>query len=159
MTLLPFRRWNPGYNTQTDMFLEIPQLHVKVPIVGVPGSETGWDVSWLGDRAGYLEGSAFPTLPGNSIIGGHVYLSNGLAGPFLHLEELKWGDLFTVHAFGQDYIYEVREERIIAPDNTAALMMHETHPWITLFTCKEYDSKRDIYLARIIVRAVLVEIQ
>ena len=65
-------------------------------------------MTWLGNRAGWLNGTSYPTWDGNSVITGHVYLADGLAGPFLNIGKLKYGDRVIVHAYGKDYIYEVR---------------------------------------------------
>ena len=51
------------------MTLEIPSLGVTMPVVGVPETFDGWDVSWLGEDAGWLAGTAYPTWEGNSCAG------------------------------------------------------------------------------------------
>ncbi|MCP4139183.1 MAG: hypothetical protein GY755_02640 [Chloroflexi bacterium] len=71
VTRLPKQPTAKAY-TDTAMMLEIPKLNVSMPIVGVPQSADGWDVTWLGNSAGYLAGSAFPTWAGNTVITGHV---------------------------------------------------------------------------------------
>jgi LPXTG-site transpeptidase (sortase) family protein len=142
----------------TDTLLEIPRLGVKIPIVGVPLRNGVWNTSWLGKQAGWLEGSAFPSWNGNSILTSHVYLSNGLPGPFVYLSRLKFGDQVIVHAFGQRYTFEVRTNTIIQP-NDSSVLKHEDRPWLTLVTCKEYDQKTKLYLKRVVVRAVLVTVE
>jgi hypothetical protein len=72
--------------------LKIPRLGVEMAVVGVPEVGGGWDVSWLGDQAGYLEGTAFPTLPGNSVIAGQVYEAYENPGPFACLYRLSFDD-------------------------------------------------------------------
>jgi LPXTG-site transpeptidase (sortase) family protein len=141
----------------TDVLLEIPSLGVKIPIIGVPGKNGTWDVSWLGKQAGWLEGSAFPSWSGNSVLTSHVYTSNGLPGPFVNLNKLKYGDQIIVHAYGQKYIFEVQTNQVVAPNDTSAFK-HEEKSWLTLITCKEYDEKTNSYQKRVIVRAVLVKV-
>ena len=141
----------------TDLILEIPRLGVKMSIVGVPLTKDGWDVSWLGKQAGWLEGSAFPSWNGNSVLTGHVYDSNGLPGPFVKLNTLRYGDKIVVHAYGQKYTFEVRTNQVVAPNDASALQ-HEERSWLTLITCKEYDEKTDTYEKRVVVRAVLVSV-
>jgi LPXTG-site transpeptidase (sortase) family protein len=141
----------------TDVLLEIPSLGVKLPIVGVGKKNGTWDVSWLGRQAGWLEGSAFPSWSGNSVLTSHVYDSNGLPGPFVNLYKLKYGDQIIVHAYGQKYIFEVQSNQVVAPNDTSAFK-HEEKPWLTLITCKEYDEKTNSYNKRVIVRAVLVKV-
>ncbi|HEU0291726.1 MAG TPA: sortase [Anaerolineales bacterium] len=142
----------------TDVMLEIPSLGVKIPIVGVPKKNGTWDASWLGRQAGWLEGSAFPSWSGNSLLTSHVYDSNGLPGPFVNLYKLKYGDQIIVHAYGQKYLFEVQSNQVVAPNDTSAFK-HEEKSWLTLITCKEYDEKTDSYRKRVIVRAVLVKVQ
>jgi LPXTG-site transpeptidase (sortase) family protein len=89
------------------------------------------------------------------VLTGHVYGSNGLPGPFVNLNTLKYGDKIVVHAYGQKYTYEVRANTIVDPNN-ASVFAHEDKAWLTLVTCKEYDEKPNTYGKRVVVRAVLV---
>ena len=90
------------YQSYNYVSLEIPSLEVEAPIVGVPISQYGWNLSWLGDQAGWLEGTAFPSWKGNSAITAHVVDANGQPGLFADLSILKWGDEVVVQAYGQD---------------------------------------------------------
>jgi LPXTG-site transpeptidase (sortase) family protein len=130
-----------------------------MPIVGVPLVNGKWDVSWLGNNAGWLNGSAYPTWNGNSVLTGHVTDAAGNPGPFSKLSTLWWGDEVIVHASGAQYVYEVRSVLQAAPGNINTLMKHETLPWVTLVTCRGYDISSDSYLYRLLVRAVLVEVR
>ena len=144
--------------TQTDgVTVEIPTLGINIPIVGVPLTDGGWDVSWLGNQAGWLAGSAFPSWNGNSVLTGHVYDSNGLPGPFVNLSQLKYGDKVVIHAYGQKYTFEVRANALVEPSETW-IFNHEERAWLTLVTCKEYDEKMNMYKKRVVVRAVLVNV-
>ncbi|MEA4906204.1 MAG: sortase [Anaerolineaceae bacterium] len=156
-SLLPAQPDGRRY-TAASVVLEIPALGIKTAIVGIPATPDGWDATWLGSQAGYLEGTAFPSLPGNSVISGHVYLANGRPGPFIHLGTLRWGDQVRLEAFGKLYVYEVREVTTIAPNDVQTLLQHEELPWVTLFTCKSYDAEQDAYRLRTMVRAVLVSV-
>jgi len=84
-------------------------------------------------------------------------LSNGLPGPFVYLSKLKYGDQIIVHAFGQQYTFEVRTNQVVSPSDTSAFK-HEERSWLTLITCKEYDEKTNTYKKRVVVRAVLVSV-
>ncbi|HSL29396.1 MAG TPA: sortase, partial [Anaerolineales bacterium] len=145
------------YSTAGEVALEIPSLGVKIPVVGVLLRNGNWNVSWLGRQAGWLEGSAFPSWMGNSILTAHVYLSNGLPGPFVNLNRLRYGERIIVHAYGERYIFEVQTNKVVDPDDRSVLK-HENQPWLTLITCKEYDPKTDTYRKRVVVRAVLVSV-
>jgi LPXTG-site transpeptidase (sortase) family protein len=144
-----------AYSETGGLQIEIPRLGVNLPIVGVPLGPQGWDLTWLGEQAGYLEGTAFPSWSGNSAITGHVYLPDGRPGPFVRLGELGWGDEIIVRGFGLRYIFSVREVRQVLPEDLSVLR-HEDRPWVTLITCKGYDERRETYRTRVAVRAVLV---
>ena len=154
-TILPVQPDRLAY-ADSDMWLEIPRLGVREQVLGVPES-LGWDISWLGDAIGYLEGTAFPTWNGNSVLTGHVTTSSGRPGPFAELDSLKWGDQVIIHAWGQQYIYEIRSIDLwVRPDATGILSKHEERSWLTLITCHSYDPKTGTYRWRTIARATLV---
>ena len=158
-SILPAQPDTKTYSDLGDLWLEIPRLQVELPIVGVPLIDNVWDVSWLGDQAGWLNGTAFPTHAGNSVISAHVYDASGNPGPFVHLDTLIWGDQVIVHAFGQEYVYSVRESVLAGPGAIASVIRHEQYPWLTLITCQSYDEASNSYRLRVVVRAVQVEIR
>jgi len=172
VTALPATGFAPGRVTALEvqpqekiftdlgsLWLEIPQLGVEMPIVGVPLLGDEWDVSWLGSSAGWLEGSAYPTWQGNSVVTGHVWNADNTPGPFRHLDTLRWGDRVIVHLGGGEYIYEVRRVLEVSPTKVSTMMQHEEQAWLTLVTCKGYDGQKDEYRLRTLVRAVLVEVK
>ena len=144
---------------KTEYVLSIPKLDVKMPIVGVPKTMTGWDVTWLGEKAGYLAESAYPTQAGNTVLTGHVWDNLNHAGPFADLKNLAYGDEILITAAGGVYVYEVRESQVIAPNDLDAVFQEETFDWVTLLTCENYQEGLGTYAARRIVRAVLVEVR
>ena len=148
-----------AYADLGELWLEVPRLHVQMPIVGVPQVDGEWDVSWLGNQAGWLHGSTFPTWSGNSVLTGHVWDALNLPGPFNGLNTLQYSDQVIVHAWGSEYIYEVRSIRRVLPNNIDAMMKREESSWITLMTCQGYDEATDTYKYRVLVRAVLVEVK
>jgi LPXTG-site transpeptidase (sortase) family protein len=159
VTAMPAQPEDKMYQGLGNLWLEIPRLGVKESIVGVQlGLDGEWDLTWLGDQAGYLDGTAYPTHAGNSVITGHVYLSDGSPGPFVNLHTLRYGDSVIVHLDGQRYFYEVRSDTVTSPDNNSAFK-HEIYPWLTLITCKDYDALTGTYSHRVTVRAVLIKIE
>jgi LPXTG-site transpeptidase (sortase) family protein len=157
LTTLPFQPISKAYANLREMWLEIPRFGVETAILGVPEIGSGWDTTWLGDKAGYLQGTAFPTWQGNSAIAGHKVLPNGEKGPFADLQRLRYGDHIIIHSWGQRYFYEVRAiDRVQAQD--LSILKHEELPWLTLITCQDFDEETGVYLWRTIVRAVQVEI-
>jgi LPXTG-site transpeptidase (sortase) family protein len=157
-TELPEMPAGSGETTTEGMLLEIPSLDVHLPIVGVPLGPSGWTLTWLGDNAGYLEGTAYPTHDGNTALTGHVYSADGLPGPFYRLQELVWGDEIRIFAGDSVYIYQVRQALIVGPDDLRVLR-HEERDWVTLLTCDGYDPVRGAYARRVAVRAVLIRVE
>ncbi len=157
ITTLPEQPADKSY-AATDVWMEIPSQGIKMPIVGIPLVDGDWDLSWLSQEAGWLNGTAFPGWEGNSGLTGHVTLPNGKPGPFANLGGLKWGDRIIIHAYGEMYIYEVRENRTIKPYSVSVLK-HEDDAWLTLITCKTYIESTNTYADRTAVRAVLVKVQ
>jgi LPXTG-site transpeptidase (sortase) family protein len=167
---LPATGFAPGVVTQLSeqpaastylefdaLMLEIPQLDVLAPIWGVPQTQNGWDVSWLGPNAGYLYGTAFPTWVGNSVLTAHVWNADNAAGPFYHLKDLQYGDQFFVHANGQTYVYEVRTNQLVSESNLS-VMKDSDYSLVTLITCESFSEASGEYLYRRAVQAVLVDV-
>lgn len=157
ITSLPPQPGQKLYAAAGEQWLEIPSQSLKVAIVGVPAVEGKWDLTWLGDQAGYLEGTAFPGLPGNTAITAHVYSANNKPGPFVNLKNLKWGDRLVLRSFGQVLTYEVRQvDTHLAPGDLSPLK-HEEYAWLTLLTCEGFQPDQAAYRWRVAVRAVLVK--
>jgi LPXTG-site transpeptidase (sortase) family protein len=153
LTVLP--NLTAPYNDLGSLWMEIPRLGLEMPIVGVPGEGNTWDVTWLGSDAGWLEGTAYPAFPGNSVLTGHVWNADNTPGPFANLKELHYGDTVLIHIGRSVYAYEVRENRLVEPDDFSVLG-HEEYDWITLLTCQGFDEREGDYTLRRVVRAVRV---
>jgi len=158
ITVLPYQPLEKAYTSYDELKLEIPVIKVNITIVGVPLADRGWDVSWLGTNAGWLNGSAFPTRSGNSVITGHVWDASDRPGPFVKLKTLKYGDQVRIRAWGQVYTYEVRLNNLVSPNNPAVALKHEDLAWVTLLTCEDYTIFWNTYTFRRMVRAVLVNV-
>jgi|GEM_PF-1541685 len=160
VTLLPEQTEAQAYSQFGDIWLEIPALNVKQPIVGVPQLNGEWDVKWLENNIGWLNGTAFPSWEGNSVLTAHVTNASGLDGPFSDLKQLVYGDQIIVHMNGSKYIFEVRKQKLVHPDTTAyAFESLKDHSYLTLITCQTYNPSNDTYLFRRLVRAVLVRVE
>ncbi|HEY71624.1 MAG TPA: sortase [Anaerolineae bacterium] len=154
---LPTQPDERAFSRYGEIWLAIPRLGIEVPIVGVPRVNGEWDVRWLGNQAGYLEGTAFPTWPGNTAITAHVWSANNSPGPFVDLKRLRYGDRLQIRAWGQVYTYEVRESYLASPGSLSPLR-HEQYDWVSLITCERYSHLADNYVFRRIVRAVLLDV-
>ncbi|NQU29069.1 MAG: class F sortase, partial [Anaerolineae bacterium] len=95
----------------------------------------------------------FPTWTGNSVLTSHVYLPNGLPGPFVDLKTLRWGDEIIIHAYGYRYVYQVQAVRYVLPNNTSVLD-HKDQSALTLLTCAGYDEPKDSYRYRVAVETI-----
>jgi LPXTG-site transpeptidase (sortase) family protein len=158
ITDLPNQPKEKQYQNLDGLQLRIPNLQLQTEIVGVPTNNHGWDLTWLWNSVGYLDGTAFPTTPGNSVVTAHVSLSNGKPGPFANLSAIKYDDPIEIQAWGNTYIYRVRTVERVTPEDRSALR-HEEKSWLTLITCQGFDEASGEYLWRVVVRAALVEVK
>jgi LPXTG-site transpeptidase (sortase) family protein len=140
----------------TDLSIEIPVIKVKTSILGVESKKGSWDISWLRDQVGWLNGTAYPTWKGNSVLTAHVVNADGKPGVFSKLKSLGVGEYIFVYNAGYRYTYKVVSNAYIKPDDRS-VMQHEEIPYLTLITCDTYDEKTGTYLRYVMVRAVLVD--
>ncbi len=146
----------PSYNS-SNLVLEIPSIRVNSGVTGVQLKDGWWDLSWLQDQAGWLEGTAYPTWSGNSVISAHVVNADGKPGLFARLKYLNSGEYVFVRNSGYLYTYMVVSNEFTGPDDISVLN-HEDKSVITLVTCDTYDIKTNSYLKRVVVKAVLVDV-
>ena len=146
------------YGELGDIHLIIPALDISLPVLSIPQNDQGWDLNWLWQGAGWLEGTAYPTWTGNTVLTGHAYLPSGYPGPFVNLGDLSWGDEIILYAHGLKYTYQVRVRDQVAYDDLS-ILSHKDHDWLTLFTCKEYSDLIGGYLWRQAVQAVLIDVE
>jgi len=167
--LIPVTGFTPGRVTNLDtvsqpvyaatsLAIEIPVIKVDTSIIGVESKNGGWDVSWLSDQVGWLNGTAYPTWKGNSVLTAHVVNADGKPGVFSRLKSLGIGEYIFVYNLGYRYTYKVESNVYVQP-NDATVMRHEEKSYLTLITCDTYDEKTDTYLRRVAVRAVLVDVR
>ncbi len=158
ITSLPAQPANLTYTAMPNLWLELPALDVKSPIIGIPNITDGWDLTWLSDQVGFLQGTTPPTAVGNTVLTAHVYLADGSPGPFIDLDKLRWGETIILHADGYRYIYQVRSNRLVSPTNLT-VFREDGYAWLTLITCKTYSKYSQSYLYRVAVRAVLLSVE
>lgn len=143
--------------TFTSLIIQIPALKVKTSILGIPQQNGRWDVTWLRDQVGWLEGTAYPTWSGNSVLTGHVVNADGKPGLFAALKYLKKGEYILIYNSGYIYTFQVISNVFTSPDDKSVLN-HEGKPIITLVTCDKYDPRSGTYLRRVVVKAALVDV-
>jgi LPXTG-site transpeptidase (sortase) family protein len=106
---------------QNRLRIEIPKIRVNTEIVGIPMEKGQGDVSWLWDQVGYLEGTASPTLSGNTGLSAHAHLPSGETSAFSNLNQLTWGDEIRILFEGYEYVYAVRHRSYVRPGDLSFL--------------------------------------
>ncbi|MCB2209962.1 sortase [bacterium] len=157
VTRIPEQPTSKAY-AATNMTIEIPALDISTSVVTIPFADGTWDVTWLGNQVGYLEGSAFPTWTGNTVLTAHVTTPYDTPGLFADLSSLSYGDQILIHAYGRTYTYEMRSRRIVNSTDFNTAFKQERLDWITLMTCTGFDAESGVYAYRHLVRAVLVDV-
>jgi LPXTG-site transpeptidase (sortase) family protein len=158
VTVLPIQPADKAYKPLDNIRIEIPTLGINFPIVGVMLNKDKWDLTWLQNSVGYLEGSAYPGYSGNTVLTAHVTDANNNLGPFSDIKGMHLGDKILIHAYGQIFVYEVQENTKILPSNISTVFKHEDYNWVTLVTCENYNAKTGLYTYRRMVRAILVSV-
>ena len=158
VTPLPVQPADKAYKSLGELRIEIPTLGINFPIVGAAITKNGWDLTWLQNNVAYLEGSAYPTLEGNTVLMAHATDANNNLGPFSDIKGMQSGQKIYLHSNGQSYIYQVQENKKILPSDISTAFKHEEYSWITLVTCEDYNAKTGVYDYRRMVRATLVSV-
>jgi LPXTG-site transpeptidase (sortase) family protein len=148
---------HPRYGP-TALQIEIPVIGVDTSIVGVQIQDGGWNISWLQDQVGWLNGTAYPTRTGNSVLTAHAVDADGKPGTFAKLKYLGKGEFIYLYDAGYRYTYQVISNQAARPDDSTVLA-HLEKPYLTLITCDQYDVKSNSYLQRVAVRAKLVDVR
>ncbi|MBQ6503365.1 MAG: sortase [Flexilinea sp.] len=136
----PLTEKAPDLNYQAmRQILEIPSLSAAAEIVLVPLTDGEYPVTWLGENAGLLEGSALPG-EGQSVITGHNHLNTTAAGPFAGLSSLEPDDrIFVRDERGQLLIFKVTANVKVAEDDVNAVnrLIAGDPLSLTLITCED----------------------
>ncbi|WP_437770441.1 class C sortase [Arthrobacter sp. KNU40] len=109
--------------------LKIPAIDVDLPLYHGTSDAT------LLKGAGHLEGSHFP-IGGqgtHSVIAAHRGLAS--ATMFSNLDHVQVGDTFTIEVFGEVLAYQVRETKVVQPEDTDTLRATQGKDLVTLITC------------------------
>lgn len=139
------------------MELQLPLLDVTTQLVWVPLTDDHWEVKWLEDRGGVLEGSAVPG-EGVSMIAAHNHLTDQRIGPFLFIGSLKENDrIFIRKSTGELIEFAVRYNALYKPNEFAEVTVKasEYEKPLVLITC-ENESYNGNYLDR---RVIFAELQ
>ena len=84
---------------------------------------------------GHLEGTSLPVggIGTRSVITGHRGLAT--ATMFTNLDKSEIADRFTLETFGEVLTYEVKDIKVIAPEDTEELIADPSRDLVTLVTC------------------------
>jgi LPXTG-site transpeptidase (sortase) family protein len=134
--------------------LFIPRLAVEAEIIEAPFVARQWDISQLRGEVAHLAGTAFPGDPGNAVLAGHITIPGAGWGPFQELDTLAGGDRVFIERGDATYVYEVFENRVVAP-NAVEVAFPTEDDRLTLITCTDWDATLESYAARIVVVARL----
>jgi sortase A len=113
---------NSPSGLQTLALLEIPRLSISTPVVSGDGAGA------LDVAVGHLPDTALPWERGNSAFAAHR------DGIFRPLRNIRVGDAIRVRTWHGTFTYQVRETRIVKPDDLTVLAPTRT-PTLTLITC------------------------
>lgn len=121
--------------------IKIPVIDLDLPIYH------GTDNDTLAKGVGHMYGTSLPAgvdnlsqSGQNSILTSHRGLPNALL--FTRLDEVREGDSFTIHTFGQDLIYVVDKVDVIDPNEPKTYESYITarkgEDRVTLMTCTPF---------------------
>lgn len=142
---------DPGGPEDKTLYLSIPKIDLyDVPVYNSTSEEA------LTKSAVHVPATGFPWQKGaNTFIAGHRigYPDTGSYYVFFRLDELVEGDEITItDSDGGRYVYEVRNQKVVGPENVESLNPVEGKSVVSLQTCTLPD-----YAKRLIVRGELVE--
>ena len=123
-------------------YITIPSIDCKLAIYHTV------DASVLQVGAGHLEGSSLPVggKSTHTVLSGHRGLPS--AKLFTDLDQLKEGDIFYLHVYGEVLTYEVDQIAIVEPNDYGLLQIEEGKDLCTLFTCTPYGVNSHRLLVR-----------
>lgn len=123
-------------------FIKIPSIEVSLPIYHGTSEQT------LEVGTGHLQGTSLPIggASTHSVITGHTGLSN--AKLFTDLIELKEGDIFILHIYGETLTYEIDQIKTVKPSELDDLTVIPGKDYCTLVTCTPYGVNTHRLLVR-----------
>lgn len=109
--------------------IRIPSIDVDLPIYHGTDDET------LERGVGHLQGTSLPVggAGSHSVLTAHRGLAS--ATLFTNLNRVVEHDRFTLEVLGEVFTYEVRETKVVEPDQTEALRAIPGEDLVTLITC------------------------
>lgn len=124
-----FRLSDYGLDSEVFGVLSIPKLNLQMPIyMGATKENMAAGAAVMGQTSLPIGGSDT-----NCVLAGHRGW-NG-AAYFLYINQLEPGDTVTVTNLWETLNYQVKETRIIDPNDVEAILIQPGHELLTLLTC------------------------
>ena len=122
--------------------IEIPQIAVTLPLYHSTNANV------LQVAVGHIEGTSLPTgEPGtHSAFSAHRGLPS--AKLFTNLDQLTYGDTFTLRVLDKVLTYEIDQILIVEPHDVSALQIYDGMDLCTLVTCTPYGINSHRLLVR-----------
>ena len=123
-----------------DFGIVIPKIQINVPVVkDVNGQDENEYMNKLLEGVAHYEGTAVPGIEGNVFIFGHsssdYWKSSDYKETFRYLDELKEGDEISTYYEGEEYKYEVSENKVVGASEMSVLDSKGAEETLTLMTC------------------------
>lgn len=129
-----FRLRDYGLEDEIFAVITIPVLELEMPVfIGASSANMAAGAAILGQTSIPIGGSNT-----NCVIAGHR--GWGGASYFRYIDELEAGDRIEITNLWETLVYEVRDIRIIWPNEVEAIHIQPDQELVTLLTCHPYGS-------------------
>ena len=144
------KEYNSILNINEDKimgYIEIKKLGIKISIAH------GMSDAVLEESIGHMEGSSMPCgqQDSHAVLVGHRGLPS--AKLFTDLDQMREGDIFTLHILDKIFTYQVCQIKIVEPDHMDDLEIVKGKDYVTLVTCTPYA----VNTHRLLVRGERIE--
>ncbi len=132
--------------------ITIPTAGISALVVQLQVVGNTWGVFGLGMNVGHLVGTSPLMGAGNTVLVGHVEMSDGSPGVFAGIKNIKPGEQISLTWRGEKRVYNVSTIRIVKPDDVRVLYPTDNEQ-LTLITCDDYNLLSNSYLQRVVITA------
>lgn len=142
-TVESFSTKDADYNSQLNKPDDGIMARVIYPAVGIDQPiYHGTDYATLDKGAGHMYGTSLPVggTGTHAVISAHTGYADKLFFDRLHAlgSKAKVGDVFYIDVLGEELGYEVKDIRVVEPDDFSAFGIDPTKDQVTLMTCTPY---------------------
>lgn len=124
---------------QVGTYVTIPKIHAQAKvIIGVdPYNQAAYDAA-LKKGVAQAKGTALPGQKGTVYLFAHssgpIWEENYFNTIFMRLGELKKGDVIIIRRNGKNYVYHVRDEKVVSP-SAVSYLKNNKRTQLILQTC------------------------